>query len=203
MRQLFTASLAAATLLLCLPATAVVIDFAHGMPAGSVVSGKNLTTAGYQFSGDAAAPAIDNIYVIRNVPWGTGLVAPAAGHSLTVSRPDHLPFDLASISTFVGGIIVTGATDFEVTPFNAQGVEGQPVAFSVLSPFDQVLLGASTYPTLMQMSSFKVAASMVTAFTALTLTSAADVAVVPELASAWMLCLGLAAVGALRWRRRA
>jgi hypothetical protein len=122
---------------------------------------------------------------------GTSLLAPAAGHSLTVSRPDHLLFDLNSISTFVGGIIVTGLTDFEVTPFDALGVEGQPVAFAVSPPIDQMLLSAGSYPTLTQMSSFKIASSMVSDFTAFKRTSAADITPVPEVTSAWLLWLGL------------
>jgi hypothetical protein len=64
-----SASVAAAALLGCLPATAAVLDLAHGMPVGTVVSGKKLNTAGYQFSGDAAAPTPGNIYVIPNVVW--------------------------------------------------------------------------------------------------------------------------------------
>jgi hypothetical protein len=59
------------------------------------------------------------------------------------------------------------------------------------SPFDQLTLSAANYPTLTKISSFTVASSMVSAFTAFQLTSAADTAPVPEMASAWLLLLGL------------
>jgi hypothetical protein len=190
MRALFASTFFSTALLMGAPAMALTVDFTHGLPAGTTVSGNTMTVGAYPFTGDAAAPVLGNIYLIPNVVYSTGLVAPSVGHSLTVTRGDHRLFDLLGIGTFVGGIIVTGPTDFEITPFDATGNEGNPVAFTVNAGLDQLTWTAGAQATLANITSFRIASSMVSDFTSFKLVSAADP--VPEPTTTLMLSLGLA-----------
>jgi hypothetical protein len=191
MRALIASTFFATTLLTGVPAMAVSVDFTHGLPAGTTVSGNTMTVGAYRFTGDAAAPVLGNIYFVPNVVYETGLVAPSAGHSLTVTRSDHQLFDLLGIGTFVGGIVVTGAADFEVTPFDATGNEGNPVAFTVNPGLDQLTWTAAGQATLANITSFRIASAVLLSdYTSFKLVSAADP--VPEPTTTLMLSLGLA-----------
>lgn len=190
MRSLLALTVLTTSFLSVTPAMALSVDFTHGLPAGTSVSGNTMTAGAYKFTGDSAAPVLGNIYLVPNVVYETGLVAPSATHSLTVTRSDHRLFDLLGIGTFVGGIIVTGVTDFEVTPFDAAGVEGDPVVLTVGAGLDQLSWTAATQSTLANITSFRIASSMVSDFTKFTLVAAADP--VPEPTTTLMLSLGLA-----------
>jgi PEP-CTERM motif len=191
MRALFASTFFSTAFLLGAPAMALTVDFTHGLPAGTTVSGNTMTVGAYQFTGDAAAPVLGNIYLIPNVIYSTALVAPAPLHSLTVARTDHKLFDLLGIGTFVGGIVQTGVTDFEVIPFDATGTEGTPVIFTVNAGLDNLSWTAIGQSTLANITSFRIdAVPLLTAFTNFTLVSPADP--VPEPTTTMMLGLGLA-----------
>lgn len=111
-------------------AATIAFDFSQGLAySGGVQQNKNLIVdKGYQFE----APDIGDYFIgnAHGINWGYGLTTSASPVAVSISRTDGHVFNLEGLTVFIGGILVGGASDFEVTPFDAAGNEGNPVIFS-------------------------------------------------------------------------
>lgn len=110
-------------------AATTVIDFSHGLPAGGTAAGGVVIVDGYQFasaSGSVGVPFIGNHWGIN---FGYGL-ATSSYVPFSVSRVDNQSFNLEGFTAFAGNLLVGGPTDIEVTPFDMNGNELNPVVFS-------------------------------------------------------------------------
>ena len=173
--------------LVCLGAKAtVIVDFSNGAPAGSAVLGKTLLVGPYQFAGNNTAPSVTRLGAAFA---GYGLAGPLLGSTttLSVSRADGKLFALTEIDTFVGGTLVTGPADFELVPFDSNGLELNPVVFYA-GQFATRFTVSET--SLSNLSSFRISSSLVDHFTLFSFASVADVPAVPEPAAAWLWLAG-------------
>jgi hypothetical protein len=110
-------------------AATTTINFAGGLPAGGTAAGGVVVVDGYQFAsatGSVSVPFIGNHWGIN---FGYGL-ATSSYVPFSVSRVDNQLFSLEGFTAFVGNILVGGPTDIEITPFDMNGNELNPVVFS-------------------------------------------------------------------------
>lgn len=173
--------------------TVTTLDFAAGPPAGATTIGNSLRVQGYQFHGSDLPVAVSRIGFWRGVDWGWGMVAPLqtvplTQASITVSRVDGQVFSLTGINPFVGGILVGGMADFEVTPFDAAGNELDPVMLQAGQFYTSIAVPAST-TALTDMSAFRLSPSLVDHFTGFQFSAAT--APVPEPTNWALLMSGL------------
>lgn len=203
----FRFALAVAATLTSLGASAqnvTILDFLAGPPQGMTVSGNSLLIQGYEFKGSDLPVAVSHIGFWRGVDWGYGMSAPVLSapltqNNITVSRRDGQSFSLTGISPFVGGILVGGMADFKITPFDAAGNELDPVFLQAGQFYTTLTLPSVWYPTLTNMSAFRLSPSLVDHYTGFQLSAA--VAPVPEPTNWVLLLAGLGLVlsrGALR-----
>lgn len=169
------------------------LDFAAGAPQGATTSGNSLRVQGYQFTGSDLPVTVSRIGFWRGVDWGWGMAAPLqtlplSQASITVSRIDGQSFSLTGIKPFVGGILVAGMADFEITPFDAAGNELDPVAL-LAGQFHTSITVPASYTSLMHMSAFRLSPSLVDHYTGFQFSAAA--APVPEPANWALLTAGL------------
>jgi hypothetical protein len=193
-----------------------VVDFSHltASQAALLTTGNTLTLNGYQFTGDTAPAATGGVGMLGGLITPDGLIAPAAGHHITVTRVDGQMFTVNEIDTFVGGnISSTGNTDVELMPFDpVTGKSRGQLNLLGVAAFmrSAVTIDTTVYPTLLNMSSMQIlggASLLVDHFTAFKFTSPADPATpapttpVPEPAAGWLIGAG-AGIMLLLARRR-
>jgi len=107
------------------------IDFSAGLPAGGTDSGGTVIVDGYKFASTVKEGLIG---IYRGVDFGSGLTVvnylTDFTKPFTVSRVDGKTFDLQGLTSFAGNTLSGGPTEFELTPFDLNGNELQPVQFS-------------------------------------------------------------------------
>lgn len=180
--------------------TVTTLDFAAGLPAGATTVGNSLRIQGYQFTGSDLPVSVSHIGFWRGVDWGWGMSAPLqtlplSQASITVSRVDGQVFSLTGINPFVGGILVGGMADFEITPFDAAGSELDPVMLQAGQFYTSIAVPAS-YTTLTGMSAFRLSPSLVDHYTGFQFSAAT--APVPEPTNWTLLTAGLVVLLARR-----
>jgi hypothetical protein len=172
-----------------LASQATTIDFSAGVPTGATLAGNTLTVGSYQFTEVGATPSVSKEGKFQTY----GLSAPMQGSaaSLSVSRVDGQAFSITEIDPFVAGTLVTGAVDFELTPFDAKGIELAPVALQAGQFQTNIAISAAFYPTLSNITSFKVSNSLIDHDTRFAFTSASDTPAVPEPSATAMSLIGI------------
>jgi hypothetical protein len=214
---------AAALLLTCgialnpVPALAAttVIDFSLGLPAGGTAPGGTVVVDGYRFASDTGSVSVGFIGSYSGINFGYGLTT-GSFVPFSVSRVDHQTFDLQGFTIFAGNILTGGAIDFEITPFDMNGNELAPVAFSAgqfwtaytktgANQFSTVP-GQSIFSTssgpLSNLSKLNFAFGGADHFTAFSFSSAASAAPIPEPETYAMMLAGLGLLGFAARRRK-
>ncbi len=110
-------------------AATTVIDFSHGLPAGSSAVGGAVVVDGYRFASNTGSVGVGFIGNHWGINFGYGLTT-SSYVPFSVSRVDNQLFNLEGFTAFAGNILVGGPTDFEITPFDMNGNELDPVVFS-------------------------------------------------------------------------
>ena len=195
--------------------SAGIIDFSNGMPANSSRISPNLIWVGdYQFASTNGI-AVHPMGHLGNVILGYGLAAPRLS-TIDISRTDGHTFDFDGFTAFVGGILVGGPADFEITPFDANGNELNPYVFragqfwTTYTRNGQALTGdnyaaymGSVFGPFQNVSMLKIGAG-VDDFISFNLSSVFDApAQVPLPGAAWLFLGGLMSVLGLRKKAKA
>lgn len=107
-------------------ASVISIDLSAGLPTGAFLNNNAIEYEGYRISSGGTDPITDAFIGGR---YGFG-VPTANTTPISISRIDGATFSLGGLNVFVAGTLMGGNANFDITPFDAAGIEGTPVQFS-------------------------------------------------------------------------